>query len=66
MLRNFSYYLEYTKNSWFLFLNECGREKAKLSKAKKNKNYTKIMANFEAFPSTISSSMNILIFDECD
>ena len=34
MLRNFSYILEYfTKNSWFLFLNECGREK--LSNAKK-------------------------------
>jgi len=32
MLRNFSYFLEYTKNSWFLFLNECGREKAKQSK----------------------------------
>ena len=27
MLRNFSYFLDYTKNSWFLFLNECGREK---------------------------------------
>ena len=66
MLRNFSYFLEYTKNSWFLFLNECGRAKVKLSKAKKKKNYTKITANFEAFPSTISSSMNILIFDECD